>query len=273
MTVKPVKMLSEKPRYAGVLYSVRRLFKYRPFADRVLCHLLKKRLALPELTLSSLFDGFEESEVVIRGLPKGGWSTPIADVVMLLKLVVCARPARLMEVGSFRGYTALALAQHVEDNARIVTVDRYSEHGEAYRDTSFAARIERRVGETGERVFSGDAAGSYDLIFLDADHAYEGVRHDTECILPLVAPKGYLVWHDYANWGFFNGYNGVPEYLKELVSQGLSIARIAGSDLAIHSPSWDIEGSEARARYQRALRNVPLTEVGADPWNSELVRG
>ncbi len=190
---------------------------------------------------------------------------------MLLKLVRCAKPKRLMEVGSFRGYTALHFAQHVEPGATIVTVDRYPEHGEAYRQTPEASRIERRVGDMNSALFTGDPLASFDLIFIDADHAYEGVRRDTEVCLPLVSPNGYIVWHDYANWGYFNGYNGVPEYLGEL-SKTLPLAHVQGSDLAIYSPAWNVAGSPAQSQYQRAIGNAAPPEVGLDPWSSVALR-
>lgn len=247
-----------------------RFFYYRPFADRTLCHFLRQRLSLPTLSLPALFPDFDQQAVTIRQMPRGGWSTPLADVVMLLKLALCARPRRLMEVGSFRGYTSLFLAQHTGDDARLVTVDQYPEHGEAYRDTPFAARIERRVGETGPALFAADAPGSYDLIFVDADHAYAGVRRDTELVLPLVSEHGYIVWHDYANWGYFDGKNGVPEYLREL-SATRPIARVLGSDLAIHSPAWGTEPD--RAAFERALVRGDGGEVSVDPWQSGSVRG
>lgn len=227
---------------------------------------------MPTISLGALFSDFDEHAVTLRQMPRGGWSTPVADLVMLLKLALCARPQRLMEVGSFRGYTARFLAEHTAETARIVTVDRYPEHGEAYRNMPLAARIDRRVGETSAALFAADTPGSYDLIFVDADHAYEGVRRDTELVLPLVAAGGYLVWHDYANWGYFDGKNGVPEYLGELAASGLPIVHVLGSDLAIHSPAWATP--PGRAALERALvQSDGQAAVGEDPWQSESLRG
>lgn len=243
-------------------------FYTRPFADRTLCHFLKQRLTLPQLSLQVLFENFDTQPVTLHQLPCGAWSTPIADVVMLLKVAVCSKPKKLMEVGSFRGYTALFLAQHVSPDAKIVTVDRYPDHGEAYQNTGWASMIERRVGETNASMFEHDPPGSYDLIFIDADHSYAGVKNDTELILPLVSQNGFILWHDYANWGYFDGKNGVPEYLKEL-SERLPIAHIIGSDVAIYSPAW---AGDQKQRYQQALQQkVHPNQV--DPWQTALVRG
>jgi len=254
-----------------ILSLVRPLFLRRPFADKMLCHFLRERLALPGLLLSDLFPDLDQQSVTLQKMPRGSWSTPTQDVVMLLKLVRCAKPKRLMEIGSFRGYTALYFAQHVESDATIVTVDRYPDHGEAYRQTPEAERIERRVGDTGPELFAKDAPGSYDLIFIDADHSYGGVRRDTELCLPLVSQNGYIVWHDYANWGYFNGYNGVPEYLCELATT-LPLAHVLGSDLAIYSPAWKRVDSPARSKYLKAIGGAPASEVGADPWSSASLR-
>jgi hypothetical protein len=247
------------------------ILRNRPTADRALCYLLRQRLTLPSLTLSDLFDDFDDQPVTLRKMPRGSWSTPTQDIVMLLKLALCTKPRRLLEVGSFRGYTALCLAQNIGGDATIVTVDRYPEHGEAYRQTEEAARIERRVGETSPGLFAGDAPASYDLIFIDADHTYEGVRHDTELLLPLLSGGGYIAWHDYANWGYFNGYNGVPEYLKEL-SDRLPLAGVQGSDLAIYSPAWSVKGSLARDRYLSALSGGATSDVVLNPWSMTALR-
>ena len=112
-------------------------------------------------------------------------------------------------------------------------------------------------------------ASSYDLIFIDADHSYEGVRRDTELALPLVAPTGYVVWHDYANWGYFDGKNGVPEYLGELAAK-LPIARVAGSDLGIHSACWMSEGGQ---RFLAATSPAAKEVNGTNPWEVNSPRG
>jgi len=247
---------------------LKNFFYYRPFADLTLCHFLKQRLTLPELSLPDFFEDFEEKPVQLHQFPRGAWSTPLADIATLLKVVVCSQPKKLMEVGSFRGYTALYLAQHVSPDAKIVTVDRYPEHGEAYRNTQYADKIERRVGETSPEIFAEDSPGSYDFIFLDADHSYGGVKYDTELLLPLLSPNGFFVWHDYANWGYFDGKNGVPEYLKEL-SKHLPIAHIIGSDVAIYSPAWS---GEQKHLYERAIQQK-ANPTQVDPWTTEALRG
>lgn len=247
---------------------LRSFFASRPFADRTLCHFLRRRLTLPVLSLADLFPNFDERAVSLGQLPRGSWSTPLADVVMLLKIALCTGPKRLMEIGSYRGYTALFLAQHISPDARIVTIDRHPDHGEAYRETSLARMIERRVGETDRATFGRDEAASYDLIFVDADHSYRSVRNDTELVLPLLSPTGFIVWHDYANWGYFSGQNGVPEYLNELAAK-LPIGHVPGSTLAIHSPSW-ISGP-GRDRFRSATQ-IKTREI-ADPWQGNLPRG
>jgi predicted O-methyltransferase YrrM len=247
---------------------LKKFFYYRPFADRTLCHFLKQRLTLPNISVQELFENFNEQPITLNQLPQGAWSTPVADVVMLLKIIVCTKPKKLMEVGSFRGYTALYMAQHISPDAKIVTIDRYPDHGEAYLNTPYASMIERRVGETNPEMFQQDVPGSYDLIFIDADHSYSGVKNDTELILPLVSQNGFILWHDYANWGYFDGKNGVPEYLKEL-SEELPIAHIIGSDVAIYSPAW---AGEQKQHYLKAIQsNVNPTQV--DVWETTLLRG
>ncbi|MCS3678769.1 O-methyltransferase [Salinibacter ruber] len=220
------------------------------------------------MALNRLFDEFSTQPVELRELPKGPWSTPLSDVIPLLKIVCCADPQRLLEVGSYRGYTALLLAQHMSENAQLVTVDQDERHGEAYRDTAYAEHIERRVGVTGTGVLD-DPDGSYDFIFLDAGHQYHEVKHDTELLLPLLSDTGVFLWHDYANWGFFRPVdgapvNGVPEYLNEL-SDDIPIAHVSGADLAIHSPCW---GSSQHDRFRNALMHNEGTA-----WETEQMRG
>ncbi len=250
---------------------LKNLFYYRPSLDKACCLLLKQdRLSLPKLSLPRFFEErFTESTVRIRELPRGRYSTPINDLVILLKTMLCVRPSRILEVGSFRGYTALLMAQHLDANAEIVTVDKEENHGQAYRGTDHAQKIERRVGWTSESMFADDNEGTYDFIYLDATHTYEGVKHDTELLQPLLASDGLLVWHDYANWGYFSEKNRVPEYLHEF-AEDRPVAHLSGSTLAAYSPSWS--GDQAN-HFQDSLIGSQTRPSEVDPWSSAELRG
>jgi hypothetical protein len=242
---------------------------FRPRLEAALSELDKRRLKLPLISLELLFNDFSRRPIFFHELPIGPWSTPLIDVATLLKIALCANVKTVMELGSYRGATALALARHLDPSTRIITVDSDPRHGDLYRDGPFASRIERRVAPAESVAFVDDAPGSIDLLFLDADHSYAAVKSDTELLLNLISDNGYIVWHDYANFGKFSGKNGVPEYLHEL-SRQIPLAWITGTWLAIHSPAWKSE--PGAAAYRNAIvkdENIPF----ADPWASAALRG
>lgn len=244
------------------------LFATRPRLELAFLQLQKDWGKLPIFSPQLYFEDFDELPVTLWELPTGPWSSPIADVVLLVKLALCTRPRRLLEVGSFRGYATKLLAAHTQKDSVIVAVDRDPRHGEAYRGLPEAAKIERRVGEVGPEAFATDAAGSYDLIFLDADHSYAAVRRDTELLLPLLAPDGLFIWHDYANWGRVSGRNGVPQYLHEIAATR-RLGWVQGTWLGIYSPQWDDE--PGARRFDAALVRSGAEHV--DVWETDALRG
>jgi predicted O-methyltransferase YrrM len=240
-----------------------RLIK-NPWDEYALCLLFKRRrMRLPTVALNAWFPEADDVPVSITAVPKGPRSSPIRDVIFLLKLVRLLKPKQILEIGSYRGYVARAIAEHMPEDARLVALDIDARHGEAYRGTPLAERIERRVGKFAGGCFTEGEAHSYDLIFLDADHAFEAVKHDTEVTLPLLSPTGVLVWHDYANWGGFTGACGVPEYLAEL-AEHLPVAHLAGTGMALYSPAWK---DSQRAAFEEMLRTTERWEQ-AEHWES-----
>jgi predicted O-methyltransferase YrrM len=248
---------------------LRRALYTRPSVEEALSALDQGRLKLPVINLRALFAEFDNVPVTLRELPSGPWSSPIADVVMLAKIALCVKPKRVLEVGSFRGYTTMVLAEHTPEETRVVAFDRDPRHGSAYRDLPIAEKIERRVGEVSEEAFAGDPRGHYGLIFLDADHTYEAVKHDSQILLPLLAPEGVFVWHDYANWGRFSRKNGVPEALHEL-SGRLPIAAVGGSWMAMHMPAWS--GESGAARLAAARQAAQQMSPGDNVWSTDQLR-
>ncbi len=249
---------------------IKKFIYYRPRLEAILSAMDRHRLKLPVVNVRLLFEDFDEHPVTLTVLPTGAWSSPIGDVVALMKIALCMKPRRVLEIGRYRGYTTRLLAEHTPADTKIVAFDRESRHGEAYRDTPAAAKIERRVGVVSPEAFASEPRESFDLIFLDADHSYEAVKHDTEVLLPLLAPTGMCVWHDYANWGRFSKKNGVPEALHEL-ARARPIACVGGSWLAIHTPAWSTP--EGAVRFNQAREDATRDRPGEDPWETRSLRG
>jgi predicted O-methyltransferase YrrM len=211
--------------------------------EAVCQHLGHERLLLPEFDVDALFPGFSEASVTFSRIPLGDWSVVPTEQLVLAKLVCAMAPTRVLEVGSFRGYTARVLAENAPAHTSITALDPDERHGEAYEGTNASRRIERIVGSFEEH--RGDVR--YDFIFLDADHTKSAVEKDTATAFALLAPGGVLVWHDYADWGWLNEENRVPEVLNEL-AKSTFILRLPGTLSAIHRDGW------ARDAVDRAVR-------------------
>lgn len=65
---------------------------------------------------------------------------------------------------------------------------------------------------------AGVKDGALDLVFIDADHSYEGVKRDIAAWLPKVRPGGWLGGHDYRNSGNQFDFSGVDRAVAELES-------------------------------------------------------
>jgi predicted O-methyltransferase YrrM len=83
---------------------------------------------------------------------------------------------------------------------------------------------------------------SFDWIYIDADHSYEGVRRDAEVAASKVRPGGFLVFNDFAHADPFLGAYGVHRAAMEFaVSRKWPLAWLAYEphalyDLAVKRP-------------------------------------
>lgn len=92
---------------------------------------------------------------------------------LLRRLVRSIRARRVLEVGMFTGYAALALAEALPDNGVVVACE-IDETVAEFARSCFAAspsahKIDVRVGPAAETLATLDEA--FDLVFIDADKA------------------------------------------------------------------------------------------------------
>jgi hypothetical protein len=82
---------------------------------------------------------------------------------------------------------------------------------------------------------------SFDLIYIDADHSYEGVKKDADVAKDKVADNGFLIFNDYKIFSHTEGiYYGVVRAVNELIVNddwvvcGFALERQMYCDIAIH---------------------------------------
>jgi predicted O-methyltransferase YrrM len=117
----------------------------------------------------------------------------------------------VLEIGTARGGVFWVLCQISNKLAKIISLDMpRGEFGEGYsltdveRFKNYAKngqklhflRLDSHEESTKKKVKSLLKNGGLDLLFIDGDHTYHGVKKDWEMYSPLVKKGGYIVFHD-----------------------------------------------------------------------------
>lgn len=116
-------------------------------------------------------------------------------LALLVKLVGARR---IVEIGTFTGYSTLCMARALPDDGELITLDieeRWPAIGaEFWKRAGVADRIQVRIGpaaDTLEDLTAGYGPASFDLAFVDADKS--GYPAYCEAALGLLRPGGLLV--------------------------------------------------------------------------------
>jgi predicted O-methyltransferase YrrM len=195
---------------------------------------------------------------------------------VLYGLVRSMKPQTCVEIGSARGKSACYIAMALKDNGRgtLYAIDPHSStdwNDEFSVDTAevFTNNVVR-LGLADYvkmiRVYSVDAAADWsqpiDLLFIDGDHTYEGVKRDWELFVPYVNPFGVVLFHD-TIWDLQPDAGtrrdmGVPRFVDELRRQGYPVITI-DRDCGISIVQPRIGGAPLR----RTLRSDEPAAIGA----------
>lgn len=118
-----------------------------------------------------------------------------------LRLLASAlRAKRVLEVGTFTGYSALCFAEALPDDGRVITCDIDPKNTliarEYWEKSPHGKKIELKLGPASETIPT--LAGEFDLAFIDADKENYPVYWDL--IAPKIRPGGMVVI-DNVLWG------------------------------------------------------------------------
>lgn len=112
---------------------------------------------------------------------------------LLKMLVSMVRPQRVLELGTFSGYSALSMAEALEDGAELHTFEVVDEQEDFLRpwfeNSRYADKIHLHIGDALDLVPQMDVV--WDLAFIDADKR-EYVEY-YEMVLPRLRPGGFII--------------------------------------------------------------------------------
>jgi caffeoyl-CoA O-methyltransferase len=108
-------------------------------------------------------------------------------------LVRVSSARRVLELGTFTGYSSLSMARGLPEGGRVISIDmnetttavarRYAE------EAGLAERIEYRIGPALETL--ADVEGPFELVFIDADKP--NYLNYYEAVLPKLADNGLIL--------------------------------------------------------------------------------
>ncbi len=229
-------------------------------------------------SLASQFGGRHDAGQMIRHAVSG--SIKLADALVLAQLVAETRPAKILEVGSFLGFSTRWLLEcsracgsrvvsldprvrhrifddiktHVlsfckDDGDRLTCIDAYlSERNDAmflhdYLKYEPVLTREEALAHLAKVPVIDQPFDSFDLAFIDGDHGFAATVLNVHLVARMLTTGGWIVVHDAMSWP------DVEPALRALCTErnGLALEAIAGRDF--------------RSRFQR-IHDVRLLADG-----------
>ncbi|MDH0893081.1 MULTISPECIES: class I SAM-dependent methyltransferase [unclassified Pseudomonas] len=170
-----------------------------------------RTLALDDALYQYLLDvSLRESPLLKRlreettKLPSAGWQIAPEQGQFMALLVQLCGARKILEIGTYTGYSALCMAQAAGEDGRLTCCDLpgdYNAIAERYwQEAGVAERIDLRLApalETLSALERGGHGESFDLIFIDADKANYPVYLEHALVL---ARRGGLILFDNVLW-------------------------------------------------------------------------
>jgi len=102
------------------------------------------------------------------------------------------RPARILEIGTYTGYSAICLAEGLVEGGLLHTIDINEELADMchryWQETGFAEKIVMHIGKAADIIPSLNDI--FDLVFIDADKVGYGRYYDL--VIEKVRPGGFI---------------------------------------------------------------------------------
>lgn len=136
---------------------------------------------------------------------------------LLKMLVSMIRPKNILEVGTFSGYSAICMAEGLDEGGKVWTVEINDEMEDFTRpwieNSPVADKIDFRIGDA--NIEAPKLGVTFDLAFVDGDKRTYVETY--EMVLRLLRPGGYII----ADNTLWDGHVTDPAYDHDHQTQGI----------------------------------------------------
>ena len=122
-----------------------------------------------------------------------------SERVVLYSTIFGLRPQRCLEIGTHKGGSSLIISSALDDigTGYLVCVDPHPLVApELWQQIDHHATLLKGTSPEILDQAVQSAGGTFDFAFIDGDHEFPGVVRDIEGVLPVLAEKAYLLFHD-----------------------------------------------------------------------------
>lgn len=199
------------------------LLNRKPNLDNMAFDLpLKERLQFEHL--AGLFASTSLDHAVI--------SMPIRQAAYLFGLIREIKPQKAIEIGRYKGGSTLLIAAAMGGEGKFWSIDIGEKEARLHGDKtarSFDGQLADACTRLGLKVniIVGDSrtvevdTGEVDLVFIDGDHSYEGVRNDFERFGKRVRIGGAVLFDDAFDEGIFKTHSDtVGQLVRDIAGGG-----------------------------------------------------
>lgn len=153
----------------------------------------------------------QEARLWDLSIRRGALQKP-GELRQLVELIQDREPPKVvLEIGTARGGTLWLWCQLADPNAFIISIDLPGgDFGGGYTEEEIPRMLTMTQHQQKMQLFRGDShtpemlkalnkvlqGRQIDLLHIDGDHTYEGVKQDYEMYSPLVRSGGLIVFHD-----------------------------------------------------------------------------
>ena len=122
--------------------------------------------------------------VMLSGAHQGAFLQMISQMI---------RPKRILEIGTFTGYSAICLAQGLDSGGHLLTIEVDEElksiASKYFDETGLTDQITQYIGDAVDIIPS--ITGKFDLVFIDADKPNYGLYYDL--VFDKITVGGYII--------------------------------------------------------------------------------